>query len=305
LTSAIAGSPFAVRSGEAVALVSDGAGKYLYAAGANGGVSVLAIDATTGALTEIAGSPFGSGSTVNGLAMDPQKRFLFVSGTNGIAGYAINGTTGGLTPLAGSPFFPGVQTDGVSFDGSGRFLYALQTSTSSLWGLAVDGTSGNLTLLPGDPYLCGTGNLPCFGVAGDASGKYVYAGWEYSVQAYQIDGATGALTWINGAAPGASSIALVPAAGSPTATLQSLEIVPANPAANVGTSVQLTAEGTYSDGTQRFLTSSVSWSSSNPGVAMISNTLGQSGLTAAIGSGSTTITATLQGVTATTPFTVP
>ena len=144
LTSAIAGSPFAVRSGEAVALVSDGAGKYLYAAGANGGVSVLAIDATTGALTEIAGSPFGSGSTVNGLAMDPQKRFLFVSGTNGIAGYAINGTTGGLTPLAGSPFFPGVQTDGVSFDGSGRFLYALQTSTSSLWGLAVDGTSGNL-----------------------------------------------------------------------------------------------------------------------------------------------------------------
>jgi hypothetical protein len=125
------------------------------------------------------------------------------------------------------------------------------------------------------------------------------------VGAYQIDGVTGALTWINGVGPGATSIALVPAAGSAAATLQSLEIMPANPAANAGDNVQLTAEGTYSDGTQRFLTSSVSWSSSNPGVAMISNTFGQNGLTTAIGSGSTTINATLQGVTATTAFTVP
>jgi len=285
-----------------VALVSDGAGKFLYAAG--NGVSVLAINATTGVLTEIAGSPFDSGSTVNGLAMDPQKRFLFVSGTNGIAGYAINGTTGGLTALTGSPFFPGAQTDGVSFDGSGRFLYALQTSTSSLWGLAVNGTSGNLTLLPGDPYLCGTGNLPCFGVAGDASGKYVYAGWEYSVQAYQIDGTTGALTWINGVTPGAHSIALVPTAGSPAGTLQSLQILPANPTVALGSNQQFTAQGTYSDGTQRFLTSSVSWSSSNPGVATISNALGQNGLATTIGSGNTTITATVQGVTATTSLTV-
>jgi 6-phosphogluconolactonase len=91
----IAGSPFAVASG-ANALVSDPAGKFLYAAG--NGVSVLAIDPTTGALTEIPGSPVGTGGAFNGLAMDPLHRFLFVSGNNGIAGGAIDGTTGGLTP---------------------------------------------------------------------------------------------------------------------------------------------------------------------------------------------------------------
>jgi 6-phosphogluconolactonase (cycloisomerase 2 family) len=307
---AIAASPFAVRSGSVQALVSDGAGKFLYAAG--NGVSVLAIDATTGALTEIAGSPAGSGGTYNGLAMDPQKRFLFVSSNNGIAAGAIDAATGGLTPLIGQPFYPGAAIAGVSFDGSGRFLYASQSGTNLLWSFVVDATSGNLTSVPGDPFLCGPG---CFAVAGDASGKYVYAGSDSVVWAYQIDGSTGALTWINGvpepmtiSGGATTTIALAPAAGSPTATLQSLQILPPNPTVDLGLIPhtmlqQFTAEGTYSDGTQRFLTSSVSWSSSNPSVATISNALGQNGLAAASVSGSTTITATLQGVTATTSLT--
>jgi 6-phosphogluconolactonase (cycloisomerase 2 family) len=300
---AIAGSPFAVSSGSVQALVSDGDGKFLYAAG--NGVSVLAIDATTGALTEIAGSPVGGGFNATGLAMDPQKRFLFVSGNNGIGGAAIDGTTGGLTPLTGSPFFPGAASAGVTFDGSGRFLYASQSGSNLLWGFVVDATSGNLTSVPGDPFLCGPG---CFAVAGNASGKYAYAGTSLGVGAYQIDGVTGALSWINGVEGGATSIALVPAAGSPTATLQSLQILPPNPTVHLGiiphtVLQQFTAEGTYSDGTQRFLTSSVTWSSSNPSVATISNALGQNGVAAASVSGSTTITATLQGVTATTSLT--
>jgi 6-phosphogluconolactonase len=219
---AIPGSPFAVSSG-AYALVGDSAGKYLYATG--NGVSVLAINATTGALAEIAGSPFGNFGG-DGLAMDPQKRFLFVSGLGGIAGYAINGTTGGLTALTGSPFFPGGPTWGLSFDGTGRFLYVTQGTGNpgSLWGLAVDAVSGNLTLVPGDPFVCQYG---CYGVAGDASGQYLYAGFAFfGVQAYQIDGVTGALTSINSVRPSAASIALVPAAGSPSATLQSLQIRP-------------------------------------------------------------------------------
>jgi hypothetical protein len=243
--------------------------------------------------------------------MDPQKRFLFVSGSNGVAGATINGTTGGLTPLTGLPFFPGAASAGVSFDGSGKFLYASQSGANLLWGFAVGAASGNLTLVPGDPFLCAPG---CFGVAGDASGKYVYAGSDFTVQAYQIDGATGALSWINSVPepmttpPGATTgIALAPAVGSPTATLQSLQILPPNPTVHLGFShtvlQQFTAEGTYSDGTQRFLTSSVSWSSSNPGVATISNALGQNGLAAASVTGSTTITATLGGVTATTSLT--
>jgi len=182
-----------------------------------------------------------------------------------------------------------------------RLLYASQSGTGLLWGfVVVDGASGNLTPVPGAPFLCGRA---CYGVAGDASGKYVYAAYSNGVQAYQIDGVTGALTSINGVTPAAVSIALVPAAGSPAATLQSLQILPPNPTM-VALNQQFTAKGTYSDGTQRFLTGSVSWSSSNPGAATISNALGQNRLATITAAGSTTITATLEGVTETTTLTV-
>ena len=203
----IAGSPFNVginvSPGASVSgLVSDGAGKYLYATGVtstepffpnNPVMAVMSIDATTGALTSTAGSPFLTESVSSGLAMDPQNRFLFLSG-NGIVGYAINGTTGGLTPLltGGFPFFAGAASAGVSFDGSGHFLYASQSGSGSspglLWGFAVDAASGNLTAVPGSPFFCGA---DCYAVAGDASSQYVYAIDDNGLLAYQIDAATG------------------------------------------------------------------------------------------------------------------
>jgi 6-phosphogluconolactonase (cycloisomerase 2 family) len=109
----------------------------------------------------------------------------------------------------------------VSFDGRGKFLYATQNATNLLWGFAVDATSGYLTPVPGAPFLCGAA---CYAVAGDASGQYVYAITDNGVHAYKIDTVTGALTFINGVYPGATSIAgqtsiaLVPAAGSLTAS---------------------------------------------------------------------------------------
>jgi 6-phosphogluconolactonase (cycloisomerase 2 family) len=215
----IPGSPFAISSSVGVqALVSDGAGKFLYAGGS--GISVLAIDPTTGALTQIPGSPFGILSNAYGLAMDPQNRFLFVSGTSGLTSYAINGTTGALTALAGSPFYNGGIAAGVSFDGSGKFLYAAQSGTTALFGFAVNTTSGNLTMVPGDPFVCGSGaNAYCYGPVGDASGKYVYAAAGSLLQGYQIDGVTGALTPINGVSPFPSRFTLVQAPGSAAATL--------------------------------------------------------------------------------------
>jgi hypothetical protein len=212
----IPGSPFAVAAGAVNALVSDPAGTYLYAA-ANG-VSVLAIAPGTGALTEISGSPFGSGGVATGLAMDPLKRFLFVSGPalGGVPGYAINSATGALTPLAGSPFFFGAASAGMTFDGSGNFLYALQSSPQTLWGFAVNGTTGNLTPVAGAPFQC-----VCNGVTADASGSYVFAIDNSAMEGFQITPGTGALTFINGVGPGGTSIALVPPPGSAPQRTQS------------------------------------------------------------------------------------
>ncbi len=64
------------------------------------------------------------------------------------------------------------------------------------------------------------------------------------------------------------------------------------------------ATGTYSDNTTQDITTSVTWSSSNTAVATISNTNGSNGLATTLVTGTTTITASLDGVSGFTLLTV-
>ena len=89
-----------------------------------------------------------------------------------------------------------------------------------------------------------------------------------------------------------------------TATLVSLAVTPANPSIARGTGKQFTATGTFSDNTTQDLTGSVTWNSSNTGVATISNAAGTNGLAAAVAAGSSTITASSGGVSGATTLTV-
>ncbi len=83
--------------------------------------------------------------------------------------------------------------------------------------------------------------------------------------------------------------------------LQQITITPADSELTVSATLQLASLGTYSDGTTGSLTSSVSWKSSAPSVATVS----QSGLvTGGTATGSTVITATLGTVTESTTVTV-
>jgi uncharacterized protein YjdB len=82
--------------------------------------------------------------------------------------------------------------------------------------------------------------------------------------------------------------------------LVSIAITPANPSLAAGTNQQLTATGTYSDGSTQNLTNTVVWSSSATGVATVANT----GLANAVAVGSATITATSGAISGTTTLTV-
>jgi hypothetical protein len=88
------------------------------------------------------------------------------------------------------------------------------------------------------------------------------------------------------------------------ATLQSITLEPVNPVIANGTTVQLHAQGNFSDGTTQDLTSCVTWSSGNNGIATVSNTAGTLGLVTGAGRGNTQITATLNGVSGSTTVTV-
>lgn len=87
--------------------------------------------------------------------------------------------------------------------------------------------------------------------------------------------------------------------GTATLTVKSLvsiAVTPASPTIDVGSTLQFTATGTFSDNSTQDITASVTWGSANTGVATISNASGSKGVATATALGSTTITATSGGL---------
>jgi hypothetical protein len=117
--------------------------------------------------------------------------------------------------------------------------------------------------------------------------------------------------------PGNTGIVTAESAGSATLTaaagnvigstsvsvgaLVSLSIQPSNPYVGVGSALQFTATGTFSDGSTHDLTNSVTWSSSYSAVVFILNGANAQ----ALATGSATVTASISGTSTTTSVTVP
>ncbi|MBL8726976.1 MAG: Ig-like domain-containing protein, partial [Planctomycetes bacterium] len=79
------------------------------------------------------------------------------------------------------------------------------------------------------------------------------------------------------------------------AVLTSLAVTPTHPSIALGTTQQFTATGTYTDSSIQDLTAAVTWSSSAPGVATVSNAASSEGRATSVAIGTTTITAVHAG----------
>ena len=88
------------------------------------------------------------------------------------------------------------------------------------------------------------------------------------------------------------------------ATLTSIVVTPVNPTAPVGFNVQFRATGNFSDNTTQDLTADVFWSSTDDDNASISNAGGSEGLATALQAGTSTMAASIAGVTGSTLFTI-
>ena len=160
----IPGSPFAAGAPPCSELLPSGCdhfssvgvdptGRFAYVAnrGANA-VSGYIIDATTGALKPITGSPFATGTTATSVAVDPSGEFAYV----GVSGYTINANTGALTLVTGSPF-ASVVGESNMVDPSGKFVYTVDYWDGSpmmgdVYGNTIDAATGALTPIPGSPF---------------------------------------------------------------------------------------------------------------------------------------------------------
>jgi 6-phosphogluconolactonase len=157
-------------------------------------VAVLRIDADSGALAHVAGSPFAVTTPVAFIAGEPSGRFLYMTefGAAGVHAFALDGDAGSIAELDASPFARTEVFGGaVAPHPDGKIVYAGQLNSFAI------GNDGTLTELPGSPPDASFHSDPnAFDLVVDPQGRHAYGIDSVSgaVAAFRIDADSGALT---------------------------------------------------------------------------------------------------------------
>jgi 6-phosphogluconolactonase (cycloisomerase 2 family) len=174
-------------------------------------VSVFSIDANSGALTPVAGSPFPANTGPTEILITPSGKFVYVSNPaiGMITAFTFSTSDGTLTQLASSPFSSlpggGGGAFGLAVDGSEQFLYVTNPSASNpppnaatignISAFSIDSNTGALTSILGSPFAAANGIGPS-AITVDPGGKFVYAtttGSSSSIWCFAINPTTGQL----------------------------------------------------------------------------------------------------------------
>ena len=219
----------ACTKGTCFCILSTSASKFAYVMEETDTIAAFSINAGTGSLTPVNGSPFGGNISPFYGTSDPDGKFLYAvdPSSENINAFAIDQATGALTAVPGSPFttnaaepvFPVV-------DPAGKFLYVsnLDSCGDDCQG-AVSvfkiGADGSLAEIAGSPF--DTEGYGTLGLAITPDGKFLYAmngrnccNASDSISAFQVDPVSGALTQLSGSpfTAGASAfLAAVPPSG--------------------------------------------------------------------------------------------
>jgi 6-phosphogluconolactonase (cycloisomerase 2 family) len=195
---------------------------FFYLANAEGGISAYQIVNGTGA-TEIAGSPFASGSGPVALVggLEPPVLYVANSQSSNVSAYGINEYTGVLTPLAGSPYAAGrgpasiilAPAPALNILGARLVMVANKLSNNvSVFSVAGD---GSLSPVPGSPFAV-DGAPSSVGVTTTGmpmTFAYVTIPALNEIAGFSIDSASGTLTPLAGSP--------FPAGQGPSATVES------------------------------------------------------------------------------------
>lgn len=202
----VPGSPFPtpfVKGQPYPGVAAEPEGRFLYITSLNDGqIAGFAIDAGSGALTPVPGSPFAAGAAASGLpAFSPGGYFVYVTNqttAGSISAFHIDQTTGALTPVPGSPFPAGNTPTWISITTDARFAYVSNTGSSSISGYTMNSATGVLSPLPGSPYSDGTQRPIDLTI--DPAGAHLYVSNQTSnnISVYAINSNTGVLSPVAG-----------------------------------------------------------------------------------------------------------
>ena len=278
----------------------DATGRFLYLQNyVQGQAYGFSVDQVSGALTPLSGSPFASGVNAYAVAIDASNRFLYVGsqdGTSAVVALAIHQTTGALTAVPGSPFAgPAVQalvTTGAGAASSATLVsVALQPSpltiTTSQLGWDDAAAADRHLQRRDDAVADRVGELDL--VAHHGGARQHQTGTKGRATTHGYGTTTITATYSGQTATGTLTVT--------QPAIASLVVTPSSPTIASGTAIQFTAVVTYVDGSTQTITTLATWASSNTAAATVSNASGSQGLTTAIAPGTSTITATYNGVT--------
>jgi 6-phosphogluconolactonase len=162
------------------------------------GLSVYAIDPTTGSFNGFAANPVPVGQSPYLAAGTPNGRFVYVA-NNALAlyGFTVDAGTGAITSVPGSPYVIQHAPNGMTIDPSSKFLYLANGGSNGIAAYAIDPMTGALTAVAGSPFPAGSDPTS---LVVEPSGKYLYGINQQSnnVSGYTIDPQTGALTSVLG-----------------------------------------------------------------------------------------------------------
>src|SRR5271167_393811 len=118
-------------------------------------ISAFAIDAATGALVPVSGSPFAAtGTTPTALAVDPDGEFLYVAnnGSGSVSVFSIDPASGALAAV-GLPTAAGNGPGAVCIDPTDRYLYVANLVSDNVSVYSID--NGVLKQIAGSPFNVG------------------------------------------------------------------------------------------------------------------------------------------------------
>ena len=193
---AAAGSPFPLAPATAFSSVISPDGNYFYAGGNTGTIFAgFSINASTGVLTPLPGSPFDSGaSNPLAYAMDTSNRFFTVNSNNDLRAFT---TANGIpSPVAGNPFASGLSQRrfGIVHPSQNFYMVAGNSGNNvGVYHISGSGASTTLTAVAGSPFP--TGGTTANNLAFNRTGTFLYVGNRLSrnLTTFSVNTTTGVL----------------------------------------------------------------------------------------------------------------
>jgi uncharacterized protein YjdB len=294
-----AGSVATISSGGLATAVKSGTATVTAAQGAISGTAGLTVNST---LQSITLSPNPVNVTVGGSSVQLTATGHYSDGSSNVITSQVSwsSSASGIASVSSGGSVSGVKSGTATVSAS---LNGISGSTA----VTCSATQTGVTIAPLNPSILqgGTQQFTATATYNDGTTQDVTSTATWTSSATGIATVSGA-GLATGVKPGTANIKAVSGAFFAQTTLTvgpvltSITVGPANPSIGVGSTQQFTATGTYSDGSTQILTSSVTWSSSAPTIATIS----AAGLATAVKNGTTTVSASLSGVTGSTAMTV-